>query len=209
LPVYTVFGLLHRKGIHKIRNAPLLTFYETPVDWSDLKSTLLEAGRKLYYEHDQVTAEITIYRFLKKRYLRPRGYQKSKTHYKKELEFTGRITYLRHQNAVRVETAYFVTPEFYEKFKDGYDYENSRKWQLPNPIPSGFEAQLHNPDLRFIEPLTLKTPSYAAQPRDCYMPWQQKAHAHGAYAGVYRGMYAARRQRRVADQDEYEEENSL
>jgi hypothetical protein len=210
MPVFTVFALLYRKGrhVHKIRNTPLLTFYETPADWSDLKSTLLEAARKLYYEHDETKAEITISKFLKKRYLRPLGYQKSKIHYNKELCFAGRITFLRYQNAVKVEGAYFATPEFYEKFKDGYDMENHKKWRPPPSISLGFEGALRNPDLRFLEPLTLKTPSYAGVPRDSYMPWQQKAHTHGAYAGIYRGMYAARKQR-IADQDQYEEDNTL
>jgi hypothetical protein len=44
VPVLTVFALVPRKGrhVHKIRNAPVMTFYETPNDWSDLKETLLD-----------------------------------------------------------------------------------------------------------------------------------------------------------------------
>jgi hypothetical protein len=207
MPVFTVFAVLTRKGKHrhKVRNTPLLTFYEMPISWSDLKDTLLVAARHLYFEHDEVTADITISSFLKKRYLRPLGYERKRIHYGKQLEFTATITYLKFKNQVEVKNAFFVTPDFLE-FKDAYDFERGKKWEIPPLVPPGFEASLFNPDLAFTDPLTLKTPNYAGLPRDSYMPWQQKTHAYGAYAGVPRFFYAGKKQR-VHLQDEYEEEH--
>jgi hypothetical protein len=217
LPLLLVYAIIHRQGRrleHKNKMVVVHKLYDVPFDYSDLKSELLVAARHIYFEYDQLTTDVTIERHLKKRYLRTTGsgasYHRARKHYKRQVEFTARIIYMRHQNEVKVKNAYFVTPEFYENCKDGYDFLERGKrwnqWEMPPLIPPDFEASLHNPDTWFNEPLTLKLPSYAP-----YRHGNGYAGRHlkgASYAGHLHGAGYAGRRYSLAEKDRLEEDNN-
>lgn len=211
MPKYTVYAKIIRKGkrrTHRVRNAPVYTYNDEIVSWSDLKTVLLDAARQIFWEFEQSTTEVTVEKHLGGKYItKTTSYRTTKMHYRRQYEFKARLSYIKSQDTVKIEQASFATPEFYE-FKADYDLETGKKWQIPKVVPSGFEALLHstNPDALFVDMLTIKNTSYMAQPRNVYASTQEKHHTQGLYAGVSHSTYAGKEQA-LAQQDKLQKQN--
>ena len=98
MPIYTIYAKIiqhgKRKG-HKIRNTAVHTVYNSPLDWSDLKSTLLDAARKIYFDHQQqLTSDISLEKHLAGRYKTGKtGYRVSRIHFRRQPEFNAKLSY--------------------------------------------------------------------------------------------------------------------
>ena len=196
MPIYTVYARIIQRGkrkTHRVRNTAVYTFYSSPLDWSDLKSTLLDTARKIYYDHNQqLTSDISLEKHLAGRYKTGKtSYRVSRIHYRRQPEFNAKISYNHHQDIVKVENASFITPEFYQ-FKFDYDLERQKKFTMQKLVPADFEAGLLNNNLLWVENLTLKTPTYLQDPKDLYASHQAQRRSPGMYAGRNIGMYAPR-----------------
>jgi hypothetical protein len=208
---YTVYAKIIRKGkrkTHRVRNAPVYTYNDEIVSYADLKNVLLDAARQIHWNFEQTVTEISLEKHLGGRYItKTTSYRTTKVHYRRQYEFSCRLTYSKNQDTIKIEQAVFGTPEFYE-FKTDYDLETGKKWQIPKVVPAGFEALLHstNPDALFVDMLTIKNTSYMAQPRNLYASTQEKHHTQGLYAGVSHSSYAGREQA-LAQQDRQQKQN--
>jgi hypothetical protein len=196
MPKYTVYAYIRRKGRHlkhKFKIVAVHTFQELPIDWSDLKSELLTTARNIYFEYEQLKTNISLEMHLGGRYKRAMtSYRTVHVHLKREPQFSARLTYLKNSNQVKVDAASFITPLFFYKYKDDYDYlERGKRWdQWELPKLPDITATLLDPEAAFKEPLTLKLPSYAGIPKGRYAATPKG----NGYAGYSRGYgYAARR----------------
>jgi hypothetical protein len=213
MPIYSIYAKIIRQGKrkrHKIQNTAVHTIYEAPIDYFDLKTILLDAARKIHYDYQQETADVSMQRHLPGRYIRgTTSYRESRIRFRRQDEFRARITYLKALDEVKIEKATFITPEFYN-FKVDYDLERHKKWVLPKVVPAGFEAKLNNPDptLLFTENLNMKTLNYMVEPKNRYGSMQQRRKETGSYAATARGAYAPRNWQTV-EQDQQEKENQV
>jgi hypothetical protein len=213
MPIYSIYAKIIKQGKkrgHRIQNTVVHTIYFSPIDWFDLKTTLLDAARKIYYDYQQEVSDISMQRHLPGRYIRgTTSYRESRIRFRRQDEFRARIIYLPRQDEVKIEKATFITPEFFN-FKADYDQERHKKWVLPKVVPAGFEATLNsnNLDLLFVENLNIKTINYSAEPKNLYGPMQERRHETGLYAGIVRGLYASRNIQTV-EQDKSEKENKF
>lgn len=209
MPIFTVYAKILREGkhTHKFLKTPVHTIFESPVDWQDLKTTMLDAARNIYRDHDhKTTSEITLERHLPGRYVRGMtSYRESRIRYKRQFEFKARITYLYRQDQVKIECAAFGPLTW--PFAEEYWTEKGKKWQIPRVVPAGFEASLQNPAIMFTD-LLMKTASYAAEPRNLYGSQQERRNQQGLYAATPRGLYAGRNYSTV-EQDREEKENEI
>ena len=211
MPEYVVYFSLVRTGkhTHKIRNTPILSFHETPVDWQDLKRTLLDTARKIYFEFDhQTVSEISIQLHKSGKYKRASiGYRQGRLRIGIEIVFRARITFSHNQDTVKVVHTAFISPEFYA-FKSDYQNECGRKWEIPKVIPSGFEASLRDQSIIFHDLLNLKRSSYMAQSKNLYGSVRERRHQPGLYSGVHHGEFYAGRKSTV-DEDKSESDNEI
>jgi hypothetical protein len=213
MPIFTIYAKIIKQGKrrgHKIQNTAVHTVYESPFSWADLKSILLDAARKIYFDYHQEASDISMQRHLPGRYIRgTTSYRESRIRFRRQDEFRARLTMLIRLNEVKIEKATFITPEFYN-FKSDYDTERHKKWQPQKVVPAGFEAQLNNPDptLYFVENLNLKTLSYMAEPKNRYDSMQHKRKEIGSYASFVRGSYAPRNLNTV-ERDESEKQSKF
>lgn len=211
MPKYTVYAKIIRKGkrrTHRVRNAPVYTYYDEIVSYADLKSVLLDAVRQIFWEFEQSTSEVTVEKHLGGKYItKTTSYRTTKMHYRRQYEFRARLSYIKSQDTIKIEQASFATPEFYE-FKADYDLETGKKWQIPKVVPSGFEALLHstNPDALFVDMLTQKTFNYQTQPLNQYASREEKHHTQGMYAGTPKSLYAGK-DYKLPQQDKLQKQN--
>lgn len=196
MTIYTVYAKIIRRGRrkHRIKNVAVHTFYDVPVNYDDLKAELLTAAQNIQWEYNQSVTEVTVEMHMAGRYKRAMtSYRQSRIRYGREPKMSARLNYTKMSDTVKVETASFYTPEFYMRFKNEYDREKRRKWQMPKPIPAGFEAMLFNPNMLFVDCLTVKTTTYGQKPKLSYEATERKRYTLSTYAGNYKGMYLGHR----------------
>jgi hypothetical protein len=188
MAIYTIYAYI---GKHNTRIA-VHTFNGEPLDYLDLKSSLLEAAKQIYFtqEHQTVTL-ISLERHLPGRYKRgTTSYRSSRIRYRRQPQFRAQLTYQHNTNTVKVEKAQFLTPEFYA-YAPAYWDEAGRKWRIPRVVPSGFEASLHSPAIMFTNLNTQKTLMGSMTPQNLYGSMQERRHTAGSYAGTHKGIYMA------------------
>jgi hypothetical protein len=211
MPRFTIYAKLVRKGkkTHRIQNAPIHQIDEQPIDYQDLKTTMLDTARKIWYEHDhQTTADVTLERHLSGKYIRAAtGYRQTRIRYGRQVEFASRITYLNGQDQVKIEQPVFIQPWTWD-LKAEFREETGKKWEIPKVTPTGFYATLQNPKIMWTQLLTLKTSSYMAVPKNLYGSREEKHHQQGPYAATPRGVYAARDTSTI-ERDKAERENEI
>jgi hypothetical protein len=209
MPIYTVYAKIIRTGRkrHHVRNTVVLTFHERLVDWWDLKNRLRDAGRNIYCNHNQQTVTIiTMEKHLGGRYIRAmKNYRETRTHYKRLREFQAKITYDPNPDTIKIESAVFVTPEFYQ-FKDDYDRERGKKWELKPLVEKGFEATLLNPQSINFNLLTVKNSIYDRPQQELYSSPQEQHHNFGSYTKISQGTYGPSNENTV-ERDSQERES--
>ena len=186
MPIYGVYAKIirHGKRKNKIRNVSVLTFRNMPIDYWDLRQTLLDAAKRIYYDHQQTVTEIEIHKHLKGKYLmKNKDYRPKKLHYRRQLEMKARLTYSVLTNQLLVERVTFGTPDFYYKFKADYDqFERKKPWELPKIHPPHFEAAMLNQNMLSTNNLMVKTSNYGTMPpKDSYGSHQERTHKTTAY----------------------------
>lgn len=204
MPIFSVYAKIGKRNTRKV----ILTIFESPCDWSDLKETLHTAARHIWQNEEQEITEVTLERHLPGRYIRgTTSYRESRIRFKREFEFKARLTYQPKTDKLKVECAVFAGPVVWD-FREAYYTERGRKWKPTPLIPAGFIANLLNPETMYIDLLRMKTPTFAAQPKNMYASRQEKHHQQGMYAAASHGSYAARNATTVI-QDKEEKENEV
>jgi len=211
MPIFTVYAKLPRKtkSIYTTQNTPILTIYEAPLDYSDLKQTLLEAARTLHNDHESDITEVTLERHLPGKYIRATtSYRETRIRYKRQFEFKARITYLKSKDEIKINCVAFGPLTW--PFKEDYYQDANKKWKMPNVVPTGFEALLHNPspDMLYQELTMIKTPTYMQQPKNLYGSRPQKTKQHSPYAATPMGMYAGRNYQTI-EKDKQQKQNQI
>jgi hypothetical protein len=191
MPIYTAYAKIIKTGkhTHHVRNTPVFTFHEKPIDWYDLKNTLNDMARKIYNEiEQQTTTMIRIDKHLGGRYIHKMiNYRDSHLHYRRQPEFMARLRYNPTRDITKIENPQFITPEFYE-FKADYDRDIGKKWKI-KPLIKGFEATLLNPDSTSFNLLTVKNSIYDRPTDEPYATRQQQTFSLGSYDKLPLGMY--------------------
>lgn len=188
---YTIYAKIVRKGKrkHKVRNAPVLSFQEKPIDYFDLKSTVLDGARNIYREHNQTISIISIDKHLGGKYIRATtNYREARIHYNRQPEMKAKIQYNSRQDSVKILSAVFITPDFYE-FKADFDREKGKKWKLKPLVEKGFEATLLNPESATFNLLTVKNVVYDPKATEVYASHQERQHTHMNYDRAPQGVY--------------------
>lgn len=211
MSISTGYAKIIRSGrrLHKVRNTPILTFHDIILDYPDLERTLLDMGRKIYRNYQQLETEVSIWRHLKGRYKRGIiNYREAHIRYNRLEEIRAIIVYNPDTDAIKIKRLKFSTPEAYYKFQDGWDRARNKKWKLKPLVEKGFMATLLNPESSSFNFLTVKSSNYGHPPTtgEPYATWQEQHHEFGSYGGQYFGSYGSIAESTV-EREEVEKDN--
>ncbi len=211
MPIYTAYTKIKKLGRHKhkVRNTAVLTFHTTPIDWYDLKNTIRDAARNIYNNFNQQTiSQISIERHLSGRSIRAmQNYRDSKIRFKRQPEFKAKISYNPKKDEVKIESAIFITPQFYQ-FKADYDLERGKKWALKPLVEKEFQKRLLDPQSIRLNLFTAKNSVYDTPPTNIYEAPQTKHDQMGSYSRPIEGSYGLSEEVTV-EIDESERENQI
>jgi hypothetical protein len=197
MPEFTIYAKVLRtakRRAHKIANIAVIRLHDYPLSWYDLKDTLADTGKTIYYDYNkQIESEISIDRHLAGRYkMGMINYRDSRIRTNRIPEFKAKIIYNPRLESIKLKAIAFITPEFYEKYKTDYDLDIKKKW-VPKPVvPVGFEAQIMNPDaINWALPVS-QAPNYADPITiGVYGTSGERHHESGPYEAIPHGIYGS------------------
>jgi hypothetical protein len=209
---FIVFGKIIRRGRRKfkVNNTPLLMFEDTPLSYWDLKDNVfLWVAKNAFENKNQSVVEIEIDKFLGGKGINiMQNYQEKKMHYKKDPQLSATLAYNQLLESVNVVgTVSFISPEFFLKFKDDYDFDRNKKPVLKEVVEKGYETWLHNPESMYSNFSPAKMNLYGeSPPPQGYDSHEERTHGLVPYSGRPIAGYAGRTF--AIDRDKQEREDS-
>jgi hypothetical protein len=195
MPEFTIYAKIRRIGrrTHKIKNTPVLRLHTWPVDYQDLKTILADAAKEIYFNHDKQTdSEISLDRHLAGMYkMGMVQYRDSRIRVNRIPEFKAKIHFNPKIEDLKISSAAFITPEFFERYKAEYDQDVKRKWKLKPVISPGEIESIFNPDSIYRNLMTIKTPNYDPILIGLYETQQERHHQVGCYDSISHGVYGS------------------
>jgi len=212
MPIDTAYVKIMRMGrrSHKVKNTPILTIHELPVDYPDLESTLADICRLVYFHHDKQTlCEISIERHLAGRYrMGMVNYRDSRIRTNRMPELFAKVLYNHRTDNIKIKSISFASPEFFFRYKDGYDAKMNKKWELKPVNPQSILPELINPESKFHKNLAIKTPNYDLMPIGVYSSFEERHETIGSYPSIPHGIYGSANDSTV-EQDKSERQSRI
>ena len=179
LTFYAYIGEKHRRH-------PIHTIYEYPTDWQHLKDLARECAMILWNEKKCDNCLFTLEHHLGGKYVmrhEKRGYSEKRVRYKRDVEFSSKLTYSSKTGEVTLEQCMFG----FHLMSLATDYYRERgiRYKVSSVIPRQYQNMMGDVKSLLVEPSGQRYGDYTQQERTIYGKRPDRVMAHERDTRMY------------------------
>jgi len=187
----TFYAFINAKGTR----IPIISIGRQPTDWLELKTLLTEVMKKVYVEHKQAEAEVTLERHLPGKFFvsfAQGRYSQQRIPYKREYEAFFKVRYNMKTDTIEVAQASF-NYTLMHLAADFWEMEKGIRYRAPPLIPREHQNILENPKRILMEPSGTRYADYSKTPKKHYQHEDEKHPLPISYQAPQKRQYQPRR----------------